>query len=194
MQSRPHRPPPPRAGLVRNLAWLTGANVVVKPVWFLFITAACMRGLGADRYGTLTAAMSLAAMAVIFTEFGTGEYVTKELARTPAAAPSLFTNVLAGRAATGLLAVAAALGVGTALGYEAPELTALLYAGAYTVTCRLNELCRALFRAYEVLRYEAYSLLVERVLVIAGGPPASWPGAPPRACSRGWRRARRCPS
>ncbi|MEL6706062.1 MAG: hypothetical protein AAFP15_17475, partial [Bacteroidota bacterium] len=37
--------------LLVNASWLGAANIAVKPLWFVFITVACARVLGADGYG-----------------------------------------------------------------------------------------------------------------------------------------------
>lgn len=162
--------PPRRSGLFRSVVWLSASNVVAKPLWFLFITAGCIRVLGAAEYGTLTAAMALAGMTVAFSELGTGDYLTREGARGRQAVGPLFTNILAGRLGIGLLALATALGVGSsALGYVDTEAAALLGAGLYALGFRLNELCKAVYRGFEVFTHEAASLLVERILVIASG-------------------------
>ncbi|MDX1419148.1 MAG: oligosaccharide flippase family protein [Rubricoccaceae bacterium] len=160
--------PTKREGLLKNLAWLTVGNAAAKPLWFLFITAICTRVLGAAEYGTLLAALALVGLVVGLTEMGTNAYVTRELSRQPGASSSLFTNLLAGRSALGLLAVAL-LPLGQVVGYATHEVAALTAAGAYTVAFRLNELCRTLYRAREVLRYEAASIVSERLLTVGGG-------------------------
>lgn len=162
--------PPRREGVVRSVVWLASGNVAVKPLWFLFITAGCMRGLGVVGYGEFTAALAFGGLFVAVSELGTSEYLTRETARCPEATEALFANLLTGRAA--LLAVVvglvAAVGHGLGLGY----LGAAVAAGAYAGATRLTELCRALYRSFAVLRFEAGSMVVERVLVITGGAAA----------------------
>ena len=159
---------PARAGLVKNFAWVTFGHAAAKPLWFLFITALCTRVLGASEYGTMIASLALVGLLISFTELGTNDYATRELAHEPDGGSGLFTNLLVGRAALGALAVCL-IPLARTFGYEGPELAAFAAAGAYTVAFRLGELCRTYYRAVEVLRYEAGSVVAERLLVIGGG-------------------------
>ena len=159
----------PRAPILHNVAWLSAGNVLVKPLWFVFITAACMRVLEAEGYGILTATLSLAAFASVLTEFGTGDYATREVARQPEASSRFFSTLLVGRVVLALVATAVVFGIGSVLGYGREGLLALGCAAAYQLILRLNEFCRLFYRAFEVLRYEAISVVVERLLVVGIG-------------------------
>src|SRR5690606_26658446 len=161
--------PPRRSGIFHSLAWLTASNAVVKPLWFLFITVGCIRVLGAAEYGTLTAGLALAGMVIALSEVGTSAYLTREGARGPEETGTLFVNILAGRVGIGLLALVVTLLLGYLLGYVEAEVTALLMAGLYVLGFRLNELCKAVYRAFEVLSYEAALLFVEPLAVLAAG-------------------------
>lgn len=161
--------PPRRSGIFHSLAWLTASNAVVKPLWFLFITVGCIRVLGAAEYGTLTAGLALAGMVIALSEVGTSAYLTREGARGPEETGTLFVNILAGRVGIGLLALVVTLLLGYLLGYVEAEVTALLMAGLYVLGFRLNELCKAVYRAFEVFSYEAALLFIERLAVIAAG-------------------------
>jgi O-antigen/teichoic acid export membrane protein len=160
---------PPSEDIRRSIAWLTIANGIAKPLWFVFITAICMRGLGPAGYGELTVALALAGVAVAIAEMGTGEYATREIARRPEDASLLFVNLLSGRAVMAVLCFTVVIGGAYLLGLTATPVVALLAAGAYTVGLKGAEFCRAFYRAFSVLRYEAVSLSVERLLVMGTG-------------------------
>ncbi|MEL6443362.1 MAG: flippase [Bacteroidota bacterium] len=155
--------------LLVNASWLGAANIAVKPLWFVFITVACARVLGADGYGALTTALSLGAVAFALTNFGAAQYIVREVARDSAQAPRLFTHFLSLRL---LLIAMAAAGVGVAawaLDYERPLVLTTGAVCVYHAGLTLTEYARAYFQAFEVLQYEAISVLVEKLLVIAGG-------------------------
>lgn len=160
---------PAREGVVRNMSWLTAGNVLVKPLWLVFITAICMRGLGVEGYGVLTATLGLATMFGSASNIGTSLYLTREVARTPERASALFTNLLVGRLLLISLVIGLTLWVGQALGYARPAMTTLFFAALFASGAQILELCRALYRAFEVLRYEAVSVVTERLMVIGFG-------------------------
>jgi len=163
-----------RPSILGNISWLTAANVLVKPLWFVFITAFCMRVLGAAGYGVMSMALSLMTFAAYFSDLGTTKYTIREVARDEQTASRYFANLLTTRIVLALGAWGGALAVSGALGYGRTEMMALTAAGGYAMGMRAMKLCRAFFRAYEVLHYEAVSIFVEKGVVIGGGILMLW--------------------
>lgn len=155
--------------VVRNISWLTVGNALVKPLWLIFITVVCMRLLGSAGYGLMTAALSLMVIASSFTTWGTTRYSVREVARDFDEAPRFFSNFFLVRAALSAGVFVLALAVGWLLGYRGSELLALALAGLYAMAQELTNYCRAYFRAYEEMKFEAISTVVEKFLVIAIG-------------------------
>lgn len=116
----------------------------------------------------MTTALAVVGLAVSITEFGTNEYLVRELAWERAEANTLVTSLLVGRIGLGLLA-AALLPLTVLVGQTDAEVAALVAAALYTISFRLGEFLRGCYRAFEVLKYEAISLSVERVLAIGTG-------------------------
>src|SRR5690606_40546696 len=92
-----------RPTLLRNISWLGFASALVKPVWFVFITAACMRLLGVSEFGVMSAALSLGMIATATIDLGMIQYITREVAREPSHASRFFTNFLILRAVYAIL-------------------------------------------------------------------------------------------
>ena len=161
----------PRRALsvLHNISWLGLANVLVKPLWFVFITAACMRLLGVLEFGVMTAALSLGMIATAFVDLGMTQYTTREVSKDPTKASLFFSNFMMLRLGNSLLAWIAALVAAYLLGYRGTAFAAVLFAGLYGLTLNLTNYCRGIFRAFEDLRQEAAMLVIEKVLVIAGG-------------------------
>lgn len=159
----------PRVGLLANISWLSAANAVAKPLWFLFITAACMRLLGVEEFGVLTAALSLTMIAAGFVDLGMGQYTVREVSRTLDKASLYFSNFMALRVGNSLLAGVGALIVAMLLNYRGSELLAVCFAATYALTLNLTNYCRSVYQAFENLRQEAIMLIVEKALVIGGG-------------------------
>ena len=155
--------------LIRNITWLGGASLAVKPLWILFITLVCARLLGAAGYGVLNTALSLASLAFALTNFGLVEFTVREVAAERSNAAPFLSNFLLLRVALVVAAAALAMGSALVLGYEPLLFAAVgvtcLYQGSLSVT----EYARSFFKAFEVLRYEAVSVVAEKVLVINGG-------------------------
>lgn len=155
--------------LLRNISWLGVANGVVKPIWFLFITAACMRLLGVSEYGLMAASLSLGMIAAAFVDLGMSQYTVREVSRRPAHASRYFSNFLALRLLNSTVAWAVAIAAGLMLGYRGLALAAVAFGGAYALSLNLTNYCRSMYRSFEDLRREALMLIVEKVLVIGGG-------------------------
>lgn len=167
-------PDPTRASALRNFTWLTVANGIVKPLWFVFITAGCMRVLPVAEYGVLQASLAVAMVAVSVGDSGTSEVATRIVAREPARAADLFANLLVGRLALALAFGLIAAAAGAFFYPEFQAFVALMGAMWYALALRFNEFFRAFFRGAGVLHYEAYTLVIEKVLVVAIATATLW--------------------
>lgn len=158
-----------RTSLLRNISWLGLANVLVKPLWFVFITAACMRLLGVSEFGVMTAALSLGMLAASLVDLGMTQYTTREVARMPRKASRYFSNFMLLRLGNTVVAWGGAVAAALVLDYRGGALVAVMFGAAYTLTLQLTNYCRGIYRAFEDLRQEAAMLVLEKVLVIGGG-------------------------
>lgn len=154
---------------IRDIAWLSVASVAVKPFWLFFITVLCARVLGAESYGVLNTALSLAALGFALSNLGISQYTVREVAGDRSLASRFLTNFVALRLTVAVPTAVVAFGIGVALGYERSLLLALGFACLYYAAQSLSEYCHSLFQSFERLRYQALSVVVEKVLVIAGG-------------------------
>ena len=155
--------------LLRNMGWLTLPNAIVKPLWFVFITYVCIRFMGLEQYGVMTAALALMSICDGSLTLGSTPYTIREVARDTSRSSEFFSNLLVSRMLLSLVAVGIGLGIRVILGTGA--LDVVLFAGSYVFFRNLLEYCRALFRAHERFQMEAGSTVLEKVLVVGGG---SW--------------------
>ena len=169
------------ASILKNITWLGVGNAVVKPLWFIFITAVCVQILGVDEYGVMTASLALAGIVGSLINVGTSQFSIREVARDRDRAALFFSNFFPFRAAMSLLGLGLVLLVGLALGHRSGDLLALALAACYGFMLNLTEYCRAFYRAFELLRYEAVSIILEKIVVISAGtvllvvqPRAAW--------------------
>jgi len=167
--SLPRIRPPARAGILRNITWLGVGSAAVKPLWFVFITHYCITILGDDGYGMMNWALYSMTIAAAFSDLGTTTYSIREVARDRTQASAFFSNLLAFRLGIGLALPGLVVLVGFLTAMPSPKLSALAAAGLYTTGLITVSYCRTFYRAFEVLRFEALSLILEKVLVIGGG-------------------------
>ena len=158
--------------MLKNISWLVIGNTLVKPLWLGFIAVACIRVLDESGYGVLTASLFLVAITRSVADVGLTPYTVREVARVRDQASRYFTNLLAAKAVLAVASVGAALAVGILLGYSGTKFLALCWAGAFSCAMALTDYCRAYYQAFEEMQYEAISVILEKICVIAGGLPA----------------------
>lgn len=169
------------ASILKNITWLGVGNAVVKPIWFVFITAVCVQILGFGEYGVMTASLALVGIVGSLINFGTSQFSIREVARDRNRAAVFFSNFFPFRVATSAAGLGLVMLIGVGLGHRQGDLLALAFAGCYGITLNLTEYCRAFYRAFELLRYEAVSIILEKILVVSAGtallltePRAAW--------------------
>lgn len=155
--------------MAQNVAWLGVGNALVKPAWLFFVTAVCVRVLGVTDYGTFIAALALAQAGLAATDFGLTVLATREVARRPDEASDYFSNLMTFRLALSTLGVGVVVGVAFVIGWRGEMMRSVAWAAVYAAALQSVEHSRSYIRAFEVLRYEAFSTVIERALTIAGG-------------------------
>ena len=154
-----------------NVTWLTAGNLAVKPVWFVFITYVCIRTIGAEQYGVMAAALALMSIVDGTLMPGTSTLTVREVARRKERSSLFFTNFLVARGVLSLVGIAAGLAIATLLGNRSVLFTVAL-AGLYIVARSFTEFCRTFYRANEIFKREAYSTVLEKILVVISGSVA----------------------
>lgn len=154
--------------MVKNLSWLSAGNVLAKPIWFAFITYVCIRSMGLREYGMMTASLALMGIVDGIFTLGTSTLSIREIARERGKSSEYFSNFLPYRLIASALAVGTGLIIELILGNHS-LLTTALFAGTYVFFMNLTDYCRALFRAHEIFRIEAISIVVEKLLVVGFG-------------------------
>lgn len=157
-----------------GVAWLTGASLLVKPVWLGFLTFVCARVLGVEGYGVLNTALSLAALVFSFTSLGVEPYTVREVARERTRAPAFVGAFGTLRLGLSVIATLAALGVGALLGYDRVLLLAVGFACVYTAANGLSEYAATFFQAFERLRFQAGAVVLTKTLTVALAATALW--------------------
>lgn len=155
--------------LLKGVSWLGVANVLVKPIWLLFMTAVCPRLLGVEEYGEMTAALALSAIAISFADLGMTQYSVREVAREPRLASRFFSNFVVLRGGLLVVSLCGGLGVAVLLGYEEAAFWSVVFAGLYWITHNLAVYGYSYLQAFGKLTHEAVLTVAERGVVVLGG-------------------------
>jgi O-antigen/teichoic acid export membrane protein len=155
----------PRVAIRSNVKWLAAANFGVKPVWFLFLLAST-RILGAGQFGSYMFALSLVSVIAIFMEGGIDIHLVRELSPEGERFPDLFSHTLLLKVTSAVLVMAVAAGASLFISLPPGMLLLLLLAGGFSGSNAVMLHCRAAFRSFEVMKYEAFSIMVEKGVVM----------------------------
>ncbi len=156
-------------GLLGNMGWLGAGNLIVKPIWFIFITYICITQMGFYEYGVMNAAIALAAILSGLANMGTSAYTIREVARDLEKARNFYRAFFPFRVVTLFLAFLLAVGFGFLLGHESKALLAVASASIYMSLQSLTQFTRSIYRAAENLKWESVSTVGEKMLVVLLG-------------------------
>ncbi len=154
-----------RQSITQNLRWLAGTNAIAKPIWFVFLLLSA-RLLGPGEFGRYMFAISYVAVIAVFLEGGIDIMTVRDLAADPQKYPALGAHTIFLKVLSGLLVCVVAVVSSFLLGI-APEdriliALAALYSGFFTLITHF----RFIFRGFEVMQYEAWSVMAEKLAVV----------------------------
>jgi len=107
---------------VKNILFTIAVNLLVKPVWVLFIDRSVQNTVSAASYGTYQALFSLGIIFQTVLDFGISNYNSRTIAQDPARLPVLFPAMLSARLVLMAIYIAIAWTWGYILGYRGWEL------------------------------------------------------------------------
>ncbi|PYX02052.1 MAG: hypothetical protein DMG85_22220, partial [Acidobacteria bacterium] len=146
--------------LVRNTFWMMGGNGVrlfLQAIYFLIIA----RALGAREYGAFIGTVSLVALVVPFSSWGTGFLLVKETTRDRGQFARYWGTALSMTAFSGCVLLGGILLVARAVwGISVPLGIVLLVGISDAIMVRIVDLANQAFMAVEVLRKSAQLYVV----------------------------------
>lgn len=155
-----------RQSVLQNFRWLAGANFAVKPVWFLFILMST-RVLGPEEFGRFMFALSFVAVVTYFFEGGVDMYTMRELSRGPGAFQTLLPQTLFLKGLLGVGVAVVGVAASLVLGFDTRTVVMIAMAGGHGLLNSVLVHARFVFRAFEKMKYEAVSILIEKVVIVA---------------------------
>lgn len=107
---------------VKNILFTIAVNLLVKPIWVLFIDRSVQNTVAAASYGTYQALFSLGIIFQTLLDFGISNYNSRTVARNPERLPELFPAMLSARLVLMGIYIFVAYSWGYLLGYRGWEL------------------------------------------------------------------------
>lgn len=151
---------------VRNILFVIAVNVLVKPLWVLFIDRTVQNSVPAASYGTYQALFSLGIIFQTLLDFGISNYNSKTIAQNPERISTLFPAMLSARLVLMILYILIAYGWGFLLGYRGWELALL---SGILLIHSLNALVsfiRSNVSALHRFKVDALLSITDRILMI----------------------------
>ncbi len=155
-----------RQSIARNLGWLALGNVAVKPFWFVFLLLTA-RLLGSAGYGQFMFAISLVTVAAAVLEGGLDILTVREISTDPRKYERYLGHTVTFKLLSGLIGSAAVVAITVLLGMGREVITLVFFAAFFSVSNTLLLHFRFIFRSFEVFKYEALSVILEKTSVIA---------------------------
>ncbi|MCW3123503.1 MAG: hypothetical protein JWQ38_2995 [Flavipsychrobacter sp.] len=115
-----------RRFFVKNILFVIAVNVLVKPIWVLFIDRNVQNTVAGGAYGTYQALLSVSIIFQTILDFGLSSYNSRMVAANPDKLPELFPSMLSARLVLMLVYMLLACTWGYAIGYRGWELHLLV--------------------------------------------------------------------
>jgi O-antigen/teichoic acid export membrane protein len=148
---------------------LAAAHIVIKPLWFIFLLYSA-RKLGPEGYGDYMYAISFISIIAAVFEGGVDIATLRELSSRPAAVSTLAAHTSILKILSGLVVGGIAVLLSSLLDVAPLVKHLILFSIVYSLCNSLMIHYRHIFRAFEVLKLEAQSIVTEKlsVVVVAG--------------------------
>jgi O-antigen/teichoic acid export membrane protein len=155
-----------RQSIVSNIKWLTVTNLISKPIWLAFFLLSA-RLLGPIEFGKFMYAISFVSIFSVFLEGGIDIFTVRNLASNSSEQSKFLLHTLTVKVVSNIalcIIVAVALIV-----VKIPSLSWYLILATllYSTFSSLINHIRYIFRGYEIMRYEAMSIFLEKIFVIS---------------------------
>ncbi|HKJ33876.1 MAG TPA: oligosaccharide flippase family protein, partial [Balneolales bacterium] len=158
-----------RQSIAHNTGWLSGVNLLIKPLSFVFIILAT-RLLGPDDFGKFAFTTSIVSFIYVFFEGGINIHTVRSISADKDNFDNNFYLQLFLKAGGGLLTGIAAIIFLLFTNYESTIVYLTLIAIIFIIFNALMLHLRMYFRAFEVMKYESYSIAFEKfgLILICG--------------------------
>jgi len=151
--------------IIKNSVYLLFAECLAKLLIFI-LTIFFARALGVDQFGAYSFIFAYAWVFSIFIDFGTSFAYVKNIAQDKRLKKEYLENIVSLKCFLGVCVLIAMVVVGFIL---KKNILAIILAGLFVFIDVLNESLKVIFRAYEQLKSEAVSKIVEKLFFFVLG-------------------------
>ena len=155
-----------RRFFARNLLFVIGINVLVKPVWIFLIDRTVQNRVGHASYGTFQALLNWSVILQVLLDFGLNSYNTRSISRNPGEFAARFPVMLGIRLLLMGLYTGVVLGIGYAAGYRADALKLLCGTLLIQTFTTLLLFIRSNVAAFQRFRIDGVLSVADRLMMI----------------------------
>ncbi len=147
------------------MSWLAGANLIVKPFWFLFLLVST-RLLGPQEFGKYMLVISFVAVIATLAEGGIDILFVREVSANPREYGAFLSHTISAKLASLVLVAIIVLSSAVILRFSQEMLALTFYGLVYSACNSLMVHVRCVFRAFENMKLEGVSIVIERFSTI----------------------------
>lgn len=147
----------------KNSAWLLSATVIMR-VLSAFVIVMLARGLGTEGFGQYSFAMAFVAFFAVIANFGFHSILVRDVAKNKTLTQKYIDNILTLKILFGIVALFLIFIMSLFINKPEPVLIAVYIFGIEIVVGGFTDILRALFRAYENMKFDAIAQIIEKVL------------------------------
>lgn len=155
-----------RRFFAKNLLFIIGINVLVKPVWIFVIDRTVQNRVGLAAYGTYQALLNMAIILQVVLDFGLNNFTSRKISREPESFAAQFPVMLGLRVLLMLLYTGVVLGIGWLAGYRGEELELLCGTLLIQTLTILLLFVRSNVAAFQRFRLDGLLSVADRLLMI----------------------------
>lgn len=154
--------------IYKNALYLGAAEVVSKTLQFVVMLYAA-RLLSQEHFGKFSFALSLSLIAIVLADLGINTLLIREISRNRAMAGKYFVNAFFIKVALSIVTyfvIVAALNI---LGYPQDTRKIVYIIWLFTILSTFTELFYSIFRAFEMMHYDAFLKILRMALLAFAG-------------------------
>ena len=151
---------------VKNILFVIAVNILVKPIWGLFIDRVVQNRLPSADYGTYSALLAVSVIFQTFLDFGISSYNSRTIAQNPDKLPVLFPAMLSARLVLIAVYMSLAFIYGYTIGYRGWELSLMIGVLCIQAINSLVSFIRTNIAALHRFKTEGILSITDRLLMI----------------------------
>jgi len=159
-----------------DIAFIQVLNLLVKPIWILFIDAAVQEALSPEVYGNYFALFNASMLFFIVLDLGLNSFNITEVARDNTKIASLAGSILGLKLGLAVVYLAVVFLVGYVLGYTSQEFGLLIILCGIQILTSFVHYFRSIIASLQRFKLDGIFMVMDRVLVIAFVSILLWGG------------------